>query len=211
MNLSKKRNPNSQHSSDDEIPKKRRRKSSASSTSNAYVAKSVLAELEMQKNLANDVVICGVPMREIEDLREMFLRLCKNMCIAVSPQEISSIYRKNDLIVIRFRNRSARDLVFHESYTKQMWTDDIVRLRSGDKVTRIYITYHVTEHFSWMLSVARRAYKDKMICHYEINDHGFGIRSTAKTPMDYFLSVDELDEYIDELYMSSMIWSRSAS
>lgn len=199
-------------SSDEEVPRKQRRRSFSSSSSHATNEKRYQVDLIAQNRFANDITICGVPVKPKEDLRDMVMRLCKNLYIHISPRDILSVYRnKKSLIVVQFANRRARDDVFTQSHTKSMYTDDIIRLASGESRARIYITYHVTEHYNAMLTLARQSYKDKMINHYSISNRGFGIRSSSQAPMKYFLSADELEDYIDELYTSNSVWLRRAS
>lgn len=160
---------------------------------------SLMTELEQQNQLDNNLSVLGFPRLRNEDLTEMFLKLCKKLKANVSHRDIVRIYRTNGVnesVIVKFQNYETKVMVKNCAHTKDVWTNDLFKLPSNEKPTKIFINLHTTRFYGKMVSIAREARKSQNIFSYYLCKRGLIIKRTEKSKERIVLSSNELMDYI---------------
>lgn len=158
-------------------------------------------ELHKQNELRNNLSIVGLPHVRNENLRAMFLKVCKLLGSPISNDAIRHVWRDTarQVINIELRDHDVKAHICKYSHARYLWTDDLIRLPSGMVRSRIYINDQMTHFYKQMWEIGRQARKSRLIYTSWISDRGFMVKRTAASKKRYFLSVIELNRYIDQL------------
>ncbi|XP_031636729.1 uncharacterized protein LOC116349451 [Contarinia nasturtii] len=159
----------------------------------------LMVELDQQNQLANNLSILGFPRLRNEDLTEMFKKLCKKLHITLSYNDVIKIYRTNGVnesVIVKFSNYETKVMVKNRAHMTNIWSDDIIKLPTNEKPTKIYVNLHTTRFYGKMISIAREARKNKSICSYNLCKRGLVVKRTEKSKERVILSTNELMDYI---------------
>lgn len=158
-------------------------------------------ELNKQHELRNNLSIVGLPHVKSENLRAMFLKVCKLLGAPTTNDAIRHIWRDTarQVINIELRDHDVKAHICRFSHAKYLWTDDLIRLPAGMVRSRIYINDQMTHFYKQMWEIGRQARKNHLIYTSWISDHGFMVKRTAASKKRYFLSAVELNRFIDQL------------
>lgn len=158
-------------------------------------------ELNKQNELRNNLSIVGLPHVRNENLRAMFLKVCKLLGSPISNDAIRHVWRDTarQVINIELRDHHVKAHICKFSHARYLWTDDLIRLPSGMVRSRIYINDQMTHFYKQMWEIGRQARKSRLIYTSWISDRGFMVKRTAASKKRYFLSAIELNRFIDQL------------
>lgn len=159
-------------------------------------------ELEKQNVLKNNLSIVGIPQKRDEDLRGIFLKVCKLLGARISNNDIKSIRRDilRSMIHIEFRDHEVKAHICKYSHAKYLWSDEVMRLPSGMMRSRIYINDQMTYFYKQMWEIGRMARKNGLIFTSWITDRGFMTKRTSTSQKRYFLSPQHLNRYVGSLH-----------
>lgn len=158
-------------------------------------------ELHKQNELRNNLSIVGLPHVRNENLRSMFLKVCKLLGSPISNDAIRHVWRDTarQVINIELRDHDVKAHICKFSHARYLWTDDLMRLPAGMVRSRIYINDQMTHFYKQMWEIGRQARKGRLIYTSWISDRGFMVKRTAASKKRYFLSAIELNRFIDQL------------
>lgn len=161
----------------------------------------LILELEKQNLLKNNLSIVGIPQERDEDLRGIFLKVCKLLGARISNNDIKSIRRDilRSMINIEFRDHEVKAYICKFSHAKYLWSDEVMRLPSGMMRSRIYINDQMTHFYKQMWEIGRMARKKGLIFTSWITDRGFMTKRTSTSQKRYFLSPQHLNRYIGSI------------
>lgn len=158
-------------------------------------------ELHKQNELRNNLSIVGLPHVRNENLRSMFLKVCKLLGSPITNDAIRHIWRDTarQVINIELRDHDVKAHICKYNNARYLWTDDLMRLPAGMVRSRIYINDQMTHFYKQMWEIGRQARKSRLIYTSWISDRGFMVKRTAASKKRYFLSATELNRFIDQL------------
>lgn len=158
-------------------------------------------ELHKQTKLRNNLSIVGLPHVRNENLRAMFLKVCKLLGSPITNDAIRHIWRDTarQVINIELRDHDVKAHICKFSHARYLWTDDLMRLPAGMVRSRIYINDQMTHFYKQMWEIGRQARKCRLIYTSWISDRGFMVKRTAASKKRYFLSATELNRFMDQL------------
>lgn len=158
-------------------------------------------ELHKQTKLRNNLSIVGLPHVRNENLRAMFLNVCKLLGSPITNDAIRHVWRDTarQVINIELRDHDVKAHICKFSHARYLWTDDLMRLPTGMVRSRIYINDQMTHYYKQMWEIGRQARKCRLIYTSWISDRGFMVKRTAASKKRYFLSATELNRFMDQL------------
>lgn len=158
-------------------------------------------ELHKQNELRNNLSIVGIPHVRNENLRSMFLNVCKLLGSPITNDAIRHIWRDTarQVVNIELRDHNVKSHICKFSHARYLWTDDLMRLPPDMVRSRIYINDQMTHFYKQMWEIGRQARKCRLIYTSWISDRGFMVKQTAASKRRYFLSAIELNRYVDRL------------
>lgn len=159
----------------------------------------LMTELEQQNQLDNNLSILGLSRLKNEDLTEIFLKLCKQLKVNVSHRDIVRIYQTNGVnepVIVKFRNYETKVMVKNSAHLRDVWTNDLFKLRSNERPTKIFINLHTTRFYGKLISIAREARKNGKIYSYYLCKRGLIVKRNENSKERIVLSNNELMDYI---------------
>lgn len=158
-------------------------------------------EMHKQNELRNNLSIVGLPHVRNENLRSMFLKVCKLLGSPITNDAIRHVWRDTarQVINIELRDHDVKAHICKFSHARYLWTDDLIRLPAGMVRSRIYINDQMTHFYKQMWEIGRQARKSRLIYTSWISDRGFMVKRTPASKKRYFLSAAELNRFIDQL------------
>lgn len=174
---------------------------SSSSDFESAVPPSYAIELKKQNELSNNLTLHGIPQIRDENLRGIFLKLCKLLGAQISGTDIKSIRRDypRTVITVELWSHNKKMHVARCSHSNYIWSDEVIRLPPGIMRNRIYINDQMTHFYREMWEMARDARKKKYIQTSWITDQGYMVKRTATSGKRYFLSPRDLANYINKI------------
>lgn len=158
-------------------------------------------ELKKQNELRNNLCIAGIPQIRDENLRDIFIKLCKLLGAKISDKDIKWIRRDfpRSVITVELWSHNVKLHIARCSHSNYIWSDEVIRLPSGILRNRIYINDQMTKFYKEMWEIARNARKKKLIQTSWITDKGYMVKRTSTSQKRYFLSSRELTFYINKI------------
>lgn len=162
-------------------------------------------ELKRQNAFSNNLCITGIPQIRDENLRAIFLKLCKLLGAKISDGDIRSIRRDfpRSVITVEFWTHNVKMHISRCSHSNYIWTDEVIRLPPGIIRNRIFINDQMTKLYKTMWEIARDARKKNIIQTSWITEHGYMVKRTQTSQKRYFLSPRDLTNYINQIQNSN--------
>lgn len=160
---------------------------------------SLMKELQQQNHLDNNLSILGLPRLHDENLKKMFMKLCKAYNVKISRDDIVDIHRKNGVnesVIVKFRNYETKVMVKNCAHARDVWSADVFKLPAGEKSTKIFVNLHTTRFYGKMVSIAREARKSNSLHSYYLCKRGLVVKRTELSKERIVLSAVELMDYI---------------
>lgn len=159
---------------------------------------SYTVELNKQQNIKNNVTIAGIPYTAEENLNDLALAVFKHIGANVSAEDIQSSYRlkHGSMFVVKFVNFESKATVMESKANKSILLEEIIgdsSLSSAEN-KNIYINTHTIPFFGRILSIGRRAVKDKHIYSCWMSNNGVVVKCKADSKELIVKSVSQLNE-----------------
>lgn len=147
----------------------------------------LLAELNKQNELANNLIVTKIPRILNMDLPEIFLKLCDKLKVKISADDIQHIQRRSfdgrevrdfregrDDIIVTLKSYELKEEIRHAAHKffAGIFTGDIFELQPDQWSKQIKVISHTTPYYSHMLAIAKDARADRVIFNYELSKRG---------------------------------------
>lgn len=155
-------------------------------------------EWAKQKRLLNRIIVYGLPkIEQHEDLKSIFLRLCRRLKVDVSSSDIVSISRKKkSQIKVELRKFHIKEDIRTAPLLKKLTSADIFKLPSNVRSTDIFINHDTTPYYLEMDVICRQALREGSLYSCNMTSQGFFVQRNAKSKAENILSIQKLAAYI---------------
>lgn len=158
-----------------------------------------IRELEKQQRLLKNICIHGIPRREVEDLREIVLRVFGKLGAQITSKEICVVHRiskSNPLIIVKFLTVSAKQRVMMHRRNKTVSTDDVIDMPADVMPSKLHIFAQLTNYFEEIRKLAKQFMKKKQLVCYCLTQNGFLVKRTKTSSDKLICSRSQLRSYI---------------
>lgn len=159
-------------------------------------------ELKKQQQLVNAISIDGIPERDGEDVRALFLQLCKTIDFDVSQRAMNGVYRDTNgekSIVADLKTWTQKSNMFRAWRKAALSSATFLgkQLSSTAQPNRIHIDDEKTQYYAMLYKMAQNAANDRIFESCQICVDGLKIIYDYGQKTTVVLSVSELDRLID--------------
>lgn len=147
----------------------------------------------------NRITIYGVPkIEKHEDLKSIFLRLCRRLKVDVSSNDIVSISRKSESaqIKVELRTFHIKEGIRTAPLLKELTSADMFKLPSNIRSTDIFINHDTTPYYLEMDVICRQALREGSLYACNMTSRGFWVQRNAWSKAENILSIQKLVDYI---------------
>lgn len=158
----------------------------------------LLAELKKQNELANNLLIMGLPrMQNIEPI-EIFLKICNAIDVKVQMDDIVQAYRStnSDDVIVTLKNYNHKEKIRHAAAKRSLDTSMVFEPRPGQWTKKIKVLSHTTRYYLEMLSMAREAKNHRLISFYELGQNGIVVTRSHNGDERTFISKTVLASFL---------------
>lgn len=134
-------------------------------------------EKQKQELLDRNIALCGVDQKDDENLKDIAGKLLTGLAVEYQDNDIDEVYRiptfeglpasgLSPPIIIKFKNRCVRDLVFQQRKIKQIELQknlDTSILGYKTQVRPIYISEQLTPYFQFLFKRARDIKRENIV------------------------------------------------
>lgn len=169
----------------------------------------LLAELNKQNALANNLVVVKMPRLANMNLRDMFLKLCDKLKLKISTDDIQEIQRRprdgrdirdcregRDDTIVCLKSYELKEEIRIAAQRQRIFSGDVFDLLPDQWSKPIKMISHTTRYYSDMLNIAKDARNDRAIFHYELSNRGVHIKRLRTSDDRIFISKTELRNFL---------------
>lgn len=157
----------------------------------------LLEELKKQNALSTHARIIGVFPRENENLQNIILKISEIIEVGIRPNDIRKIYRNaEEDIIIEFTTLHTKAQFLYCGRHSRLVTSDVIQLKEQTLSAKIQFRSRLTELYSQIWKICEMAKENGLIHSYWLTHHGMAVRRHHSGEEEFFLSPDNLKEFI---------------
>lgn len=155
-----------------------------------------------QQQLQNNILLCGIPETENEDLSIIVKNITNTLSITLNTDEITTIHRKTISgtksaglpapILVKFTNTQIKNDIMNAKKGKQL---DTTILATKTIKRPIYINEHLTRHRQYIFKNTRDLRREKKIEYTWTKNGDIYIRQKSDSPAVKIKNIEQLNAF----------------
>lgn len=157
----------------------------------------LMSELRDQQELIKNLYVQGVRRDlNITDRLGTFLKLCREMDVAISRNNIESIDQCRMGIIVKLHRLDIKSLIMYQTRGKVIWSNELFKLPDNHKPWKIFIGHHMTQYYSDMWFYAMDLKKRNCLHSFKLTEHGLEVKRTLEDNEKIVLSEEQLRDHV---------------